>query len=74
MPPFFVAVTVWSESLRRLPDLPPSARPAFYYGFAHACVGLSAVSTGAGYYLMGAFPPPLAAGLLFLTPIFFTCR
>lgn len=68
----FVAVTVWAESLRRLPDLPPVARPAFYMGFAHACVLLSAVSTGIGYYLMGALPTPLAAGLIFLTPIFFT--
>jgi predicted branched-subunit amino acid permease len=68
----FVAVTVCAESLRRLPDVPPSCRGAFYFGFAHACLILSTLSTGAGYYLMGAFPTPLAAGLLFLTPIFFT--
>ncbi|MHB2168081.1 AzlC family ABC transporter permease [Alsobacter sp. R-9] len=68
----FVAVTVWSESLRRLPELPQQGRTPFYFGFAHACLLLSAASTAAGYYMMGAFPTPLAAGLLFLTPIFFT--
>ena len=68
----FVAVTVWSESLRRLPDVPPGFRNAFYLGFAHACLVLSTLTTGAGYFLMGAFPTSLAAGLLFLTPIFFT--
>ena len=68
----FNAVTVWTESLRRLPDLPERARFPFYMGFAHACILLTAVSTGLGYFLMGALPLPLAAGLLFLTPIFFT--
>ncbi len=68
----FVAVTVWTESLRRLPAVPAPYRQPFYFGFAGACIGLSALGTGAGYFLMGALPGPLAAALLFLTPIFFT--
>ncbi|WP_293864983.1 AzlC family ABC transporter permease [uncultured Alsobacter sp.] len=68
----YVAVTVWSEGLRRLPNVPVEARQAYYLGFANACVWLAALGTGLGYFLVGALPGPLAAALLFLTPIFFT--
>lgn len=68
----FVAVTVWAESLRRLPLLPEAARPGYFIGFAAACMALSTLTTGSGYFLMGAVPVPVAAGLLFLTPLFFT--
>ena len=68
----FVAITVWTESLRRLPGMPAERRFPYYMGFAHTCLLFSAISTGAGYFLMGAMPVPLAAGLLFLTPLFFT--
>jgi predicted branched-subunit amino acid permease len=68
----FVAVTVWVESLRRLPAMPQQERVPYFFGFALGCIGLSTVATYAGYYLVGALATPLAAGLLFLTPIFFT--
>lgn len=68
----FVAVTVWVESLRRLPAMPQEERVPYFFGFALGCIGLSTVATYAGYYLVGALATPLAAGLLFLTPIFFT--
>jgi predicted branched-subunit amino acid permease len=68
----FVAVTVWVESLRRLPAMPQEERVPYFFGFACGCIGLSTVATYAGYYLVGALATPLAAGLLFLTPIFFT--
>ncbi|GGH25025.1 branched-chain amino acid permease (azaleucine resistance) [Alsobacter metallidurans] len=68
----FVAVTVWTENLRRLPGKPPPARLPYYYGFAAACILLSTLSTGAGYFLVGALPTPLAAGILFVSPIYFT--
>ncbi len=68
----FVAVTVWSETMRHLPDVPQAHRVPFYFGFAAACLLLSTVATGIGYHLMATLPLALAAGLLFLTPIFFT--
>lgn len=68
----YVAVTVWSEGLRRLPGVPNEGRQPYYLGFANACVWLAALGTGLGYFLVGALPGPLAAALLFLTPIFFT--
>jgi predicted branched-subunit amino acid permease len=68
----FIAVTVWSESLRRLPGLPEAGRLPYYFGFAAGCIGVSALGTAAGYVLVGAVPGPLAAALLFMTPVFFT--
>lgn len=67
----YIAVTSWTEGLRRLPAVPPPQRVAYFLGFANACVLLSSLGTYAGYYLVGALPVPLAAGLLCLTPIFF---
>jgi predicted branched-subunit amino acid permease len=67
----FVAVTVWVESLRRLPDIPRDARLPFFFGFAITCITTTAAFTGAGYFLLTAVPEPFAAGLLFLTPVYF---
>ena len=68
----FVAATTWIEGMRRLPDMAEEARIPFFLGFAGACLTLSTVMTGLGFYLVGALPMPLAAGLLCLTPIYFT--
>lgn len=68
----YIAVTVWTESLRRLPQVPDEGRVPYFLGFANTCVLVSAALTGAGYVLSGVLPLPLAAGLLFLSPIFFT--
>jgi predicted branched-subunit amino acid permease len=67
----FVAVTVWVESLRRLPDIPRDARLAFFFGFATTCITATAACTGAGFFLVSALPAPFAVGLLFLTPAYF---
>jgi predicted branched-subunit amino acid permease len=68
----YVAVTVWVESLRRLPALDPEERLPYYFGFANATIGVSALLTGLGHYLADAVPGAIGAGLLFLTPLFFT--
>ena len=68
----FIAVTMWVEGLRRLPPLPPEERVPFFFGFALALLTTCTAATYIGYFLLGALPLPLAAGLLFLTPIFFT--
>lgn len=67
----YVAVTAWTEGLRRLPTIAPPQRVVYFLGFANTCMAVSAFGTFAGYYLLGALPIPLAAGLLCLTPIFF---
>lgn len=68
----FVAITVWTESLRRLPSMPVEERLAYYFGFATTTIGVSALLTGLGYVLAGTVPVPVGAGLLFLPPVFFT--
>jgi predicted branched-subunit amino acid permease len=68
----YIAVTVWVEGQRRLPSMPPQERLPYYLGFANTCIAVCAATTYLGYSLVGALPLPLGAGLLFLTPIFFT--
>ncbi|MDE2578913.1 MAG: AzlC family ABC transporter permease [Hyphomicrobiales bacterium] len=67
----FVAVTVWVESLRRLPDIDRPARMPFFFGFALACILTTSLFTGVGYFLVAALPPALAVGVLFLSPVYF---
>jgi predicted branched-subunit amino acid permease len=67
------SVTVWAENLRRLPAIPDDMRLSYYLGFGSCCIGLSMLSTGVGYMLSSNLPNPFGAGLLFLTPVFFTC-
>ncbi|MFJ5369151.1 AzlC family ABC transporter permease [Bosea sp. CER48] len=67
----YVAVTAWTEGLRRLPGIPVNQRVAYFLGFANTCMAVSSVGTFAGYYLLDTLPVPFAAGLLCLTPIFF---
>ena len=66
-----VAVTTWVEGLRRLPAMAEAERRPYFLGFALACMGISATMTYVGYFLLGALSMPFAAGLLFLTPIYF---
>jgi predicted branched-subunit amino acid permease len=68
----FIAVTMWVEGLRRLPPLPQLDRAPYFFGFALLLLVVCTAATYIGYFLLGALPLPLAAGLLFLTPIFFT--
>ena len=68
----FIAVTMWVEGLRRLPPLAVPDRVPYFFGFALACLVVCTAATYIGYFLLGALPLPLAAGLLFLTAIFFT--
>lgn len=68
----YIAVTVWVESTRRLPAMPAEQRLPYYLGFANACLVTTTALTGAGWFLSGVLPGPLASGLLFITPIYFT--
>jgi len=68
----FVAMTVWVEGIRLFPTLPREGRLPFALGLGHTLLLTSVTGTIAGYFLAGELPPPLAAGLLFLTPVSFT--
>ncbi len=67
----FIAVTVWAESLRRLPEMERPTRLPFFFGLAFTCMGLTALSTALGYWLIGSLPTPLGAGMMMLSPIYF---
>ena len=66
-----IAVTNWVEGMRRLPHEDPVARYPYFCGFGSVVIVSGTLATGAGYYLVGALPPALAAALLFTTPMFF---
>ncbi len=67
----FVAVSIWVESRRMLPPLPPASRVPFYFGLALTFNTASVLATWAGYVLSGNLPPSFAVGLGFLTPMSF---
>lgn len=68
----YIAVTAWVEGMRRLPEIEREARIPFFLGFANTIILAATFATGAGYYLIGQLPPPLAAALLFTSPVYFT--
>lgn len=67
-----VSATTWIEGLRRLPGIAEEERVPFFVGFGCACMAVATGMTALGYLLVGAVPLPLAAGLLAVTPIYFT--
>jgi uncharacterized membrane protein YfcA len=46
-------------------------RLAWYFGFSLCCILATSTTAAAGYYLAGELPLPLAAALLFATPVYF---
>jgi predicted branched-subunit amino acid permease len=68
---YFVAVTVWIESLRRGPDVPRHLRAAYMLGIAALLVSASLGGVTAGYLIANQVPSLIAAALLFVTPLYF---
>jgi predicted branched-subunit amino acid permease len=71
LPTHFVAVTVWVESMRRVPSVPRERRVAFVNGLGTGVLGATIVSTLVGYNIAAMLPPLFGAAVLFLTPISF---
>lgn len=67
----FVAITIWLESMRRLPRLPRALRVPYFAGFAVVLLAGLMVATACGYVLSENVPSAVAAGMIFLTPIYF---
>jgi len=67
-----VAVTAWAESIRAIRDIPVPGRVPWFMGLVHALLISAAVATWFGYMLAAVLPHEFAAGLLFMTPIYFT--
>ncbi|MCC2098368.1 MAG: AzlC family ABC transporter permease [Hyphomicrobiales bacterium] len=66
-----IAITSWVESIRRFPDMPPEGRVPFFLGLAHGLIACAVFGTVVGYLLAVNLPQELAAGLLFVTPVYF---
>lgn len=66
-----VAVTAWIVAMRDLPPMPREARMAFMAGMGAGLVPLVLLFAAGGHVVAGAVPAPLAAGLMFLTPLYF---
>jgi predicted branched-subunit amino acid permease len=66
-----IAVTSWAAAMRRCPELPATARLAYFVGFALTLWVLSMLCTAAGYVLAGTVPAPVSLALVFLNPVYF---
>ncbi|MCG8447414.1 MAG: AzlC family ABC transporter permease [Hyphomicrobiales bacterium] len=67
----FIAVTIWVESMRRLPPIPRELRVPYYMGFAGTLFIANLLATGLGFFLASTVSTPVAAALIFLTPVYF---
>ena len=71
LPAHFTAISMWVEALRLLPQVPRENRLAYCNGIGTGFMTVATAASAAGYYLAGGLPLPLAAMLLFLTPMSF---
>jgi predicted branched-subunit amino acid permease len=67
----FIAVTLWVECFRLLPQVPRERRIAFIHGLGTALVCVCLVATTLGYGLAAGLPQLFAAAILLLTPLAF---
>lgn len=66
-----VAITVWVEGLRRLPPLPRHLRVPYFAGFGLTILSANVAAAITGYAVAVEVPAAVAAGLIFLSPIYF---
>jgi predicted branched-subunit amino acid permease len=71
LPAHFTAISMWVESLRLLPQVPRENRIAYCNGIGAGFMAVACVAGAIGFTLAGRLPLPLAATLLFLTPMAF---
>src|SRR5476649_2509123 len=71
LPTHFTSVSMWVESLRLLPALPPERLIAFCNGLSVGYISTATTFGFVGFYLAAGLPPLFAGTLLFLTPMSF---
>ena len=67
----FIAVTLWVECFRLLPQVPRERRIAFTHGLGVGLVSVCLVATTIGYSLAANLPELFGAAILLLTPLAF---
>ncbi len=73
LPAHFTSISMWVESLRLLPKMPPDHRLAFCNGLSVGYMATAVTAGFVGFYLAAGLPPLAAGALLFLTPVSFLC-
>lgn len=68
---YYVAITVWVETMRRTPLLPRHLRGAYALGISGVLIVAATSGAVLGFLLAANVPPIFAAALLFITPIYF---
>jgi predicted branched-subunit amino acid permease len=71
LPTHFIAVTLWVECFRLLPQVPRARRVAFTNGLGTGLQSVCLTATAIGYGLAANLPPLLGAAILLLTPLAF---
>ena len=67
----FIAVTLWVECYRLLPQVPRERRIAFTHGLGCGLLSVCLAATTLGYGLAASLPVLFAAAILMLTPLAF---
>jgi predicted branched-subunit amino acid permease len=67
----FIAVTLWVECFRLLPQVPRDRRIAFVHGLGVGLLLVCSVATATGYGLAANLPQLFGAAILLLTPLAF---
>src|SRR5437763_528290 len=65
----FIAVTAWTVTMQRYPDIPQERRLPFFIAFGLTLWSASMTGTIAGFFLVGLVPPAVGLGLVFPNPI-----
>jgi predicted branched-subunit amino acid permease len=71
LPTHFIAVTLWVECFRLLPQVPRERRVAFTNGLGVGLQSVCLAATAIGYGLAANLPSLLGAAILLLTPLAF---
>ena len=66
-----IAVTLWVECFRLLPQVPRGRRIAFIHGLGSGLLSVCLVATTLGYALAANLPSYSCAAILLLTPLAF---
>lgn len=67
----FIAVTIWVECFRFLPQVPHARRIVFVHGLGTGLLCVCLTATSIGYGLAASLPQLFAAAILMLTPLAF---
>jgi len=71
MPAHFIAVTMWVECFRLLPQVPRERRIAFANGLGTGLISVCLIANVIGYLLAANLPQLFGAAVLLLTPLAF---